>query len=174
MNNRLGAENCTVVGNNDELQAAALVVIKHAKAIAAPVEHGSIRAVDGFIDLAYQDDSGIHIIDYKTDASIGDHNLPHYREQLTAYTELMRRGIGQNGITASVLHLTESSANLIPILAGVARCGFIRQLRRNVPNSRDGYASKSALNSSLTISWHRRTSGRFDGSFASIAERRES
>ena len=85
--------------------------------LAAPVEYDGVKVVDGLADLVYRDDSGIHIIDYKTDATIGDHNLPHYREQLTAYAELMRRATSHNHITASVLHLTETSANQIHILA---------------------------------------------------------
>ena len=84
--------------------------------IAAPVDHESIRVVDGLIDLAYQDDGGIHIIDYKTDASIGEHNLPHYREQLTAYAELLHRATGQSRIAASVLHLRPNGADLIPLV----------------------------------------------------------
>ena len=84
--------------------------------LAAPVDEGSVKVVDGLADLVYRDDSGIHIIDYKTDASIGEHNLPHYREQLAAYAELMRRGTGEERITASVLHLTQTSAELISIV----------------------------------------------------------
>lgn len=84
--------------------------------LAAPVEYEGVKVVDGLADLVYRDASGIHVIDYKTDATIGDHNLPHYREQLTAYAELMRRATGQDLITASVLHLTESSASLISIV----------------------------------------------------------
>jgi ATP-dependent exoDNAse (exonuclease V) beta subunit len=87
--------------------------------LAAPVEYGGVKVVDGLADLVYRHTSGIHIIDYKTDASIGEHNLPHYREQLTAYAELMRRGTGQSSITASVLHLTESGSNLIRIVTSV-------------------------------------------------------
>jgi ATP-dependent exoDNAse (exonuclease V) beta subunit len=83
--------------------------------VAAPVEHEHVKVVDGLVDLVYRDDLGIHIIDYKTDASIGDHNLPHYREQLSAYAEMMRRSTGEDRITAAVLHLTETSAELIPI-----------------------------------------------------------
>jgi len=85
--------------------------------LAAPVDYESVRVVDGLADLVYRDSSGLHIIDYKTDASIGDHNLPHYREQLTAYAELMRRATGEPQIRASVLHLTEESCSLIPIVA---------------------------------------------------------
>jgi ATP-dependent helicase/nuclease subunit A len=84
--------------------------------LAAPVDEGSVKVVDGLADLVYRDNSGIHIIDYKTDASIGEHNLPHYREQLAAYAELMRRGTGEERITASVLHLTQASAELISIV----------------------------------------------------------
>jgi ATP-dependent helicase/nuclease subunit A len=85
--------------------------------LAAPVDYESVRVVDGLADLVYRDSSGLHIIDYKTDASIGDHNLPHYREQLSAYTELMRRATGEHQIRASVLHLAEDSWSLIPIVA---------------------------------------------------------
>ena len=83
--------------------------------VAAPVDHGSIRVVDGLIDLAYQDETGIHIIDYKTDASIGEHNLPHYREQLASYRELVRRATRQDQVTAAILHLKTNSASVVEV-----------------------------------------------------------
>ena len=83
--------------------------------VAAPVDHGSIRVVDGLIDLAYQDETGIHIIDYKTDASIGEHNLPHYRDQLAAYRELVRRATSQDQVTAAILHLKTNSASVVEV-----------------------------------------------------------
>ena len=83
--------------------------------LAAPVTHGSVRVVDGLIDLAYEDADGIHIIDYKTDVSIGEHNLPHYRDQLSSYVEMTRRATRQERITASILHLSMNSADLIDV-----------------------------------------------------------
>lgn len=67
------------------------------------------------IDLAYQDGDGIHIIDYKTDAAIGEHNLPHYRAQLAAYVEMMRQATGQRKIRPAVLHLSPTSATLVNV-----------------------------------------------------------
>jgi len=84
--------------------------------LAAPVEHEHVRVVDGLADLVFQDDDGIHIIDYKTDKSIGEHNLPKYHTQLSSYAEMMRRATGEQRITASVLHLTEDSAREISIV----------------------------------------------------------
>lgn len=83
--------------------------------IAAPVDFNGIRVVDGLIDLAYQDGDVIHIIDYKTDAAIGEHNLPHYQAQLAAYVEMVRRATGQQKIRAAVLHLSPTSATLVNV-----------------------------------------------------------
>jgi ATP-dependent exoDNAse (exonuclease V) beta subunit len=84
--------------------------------LAAPVEHPTVKVVDGLIDLTYRDQQGgIHIIDYKTDQVLSEQAMTHYREQLMSYAELMKRATGATQITTQVLHLTKDSYQSIPI-----------------------------------------------------------
>lgn len=84
--------------------------------IAAPVEHQTVKVVDGLIDLAYRDhQGGIHIVDYKTDQVLSEQTMTHYRQQLLSYAELIKRATGATQVTAQVLHLTKDSSQSISI-----------------------------------------------------------
>ena len=107
MSKRLGADNCSVVGNNEVLQDAVLRVINRTKA------DDPFAAVTMIVDS--------------------------------------QSGSWQFGFSARTNSTVQTPS----------------------AESAWHYASKRALNSSLTISWHRRTSGRFDGFLTNIAESSE-
>ncbi len=83
--------------------------------LAAPVSAGAVTLIEGYADLVYEvtgDDglSQLVLLDYKTDVSLDEQTLAHYREQLFAYRELLQAATGLPVAEVWILHLGEGSA----------------------------------------------------------------
>ena len=51
--------------------------------------------VEGYIDLLYRDDSGLVIVDYKTDAAVSGESLAAYETQLSVYAKAVEDAVGE-------------------------------------------------------------------------------
>ncbi|MBU6244123.1 MAG: UvrD-helicase domain-containing protein [Actinomycetales bacterium] len=81
--------------------------------LAAPVDDEQVRLVEGFADLLFEDDAGLILVDYKTDASISAEVRQHYADQLRAYAELIRRSTGKTVTACHILHLSADGATVL-------------------------------------------------------------
>lgn len=113
-------------GVEDEWEAVARLAHK---ALATPIVAESFNArrwtevyvcgeldgqlVEGVIDLMYEADEGLVIVDYKTDA-VGSEEFARiavaYQRQVEGYVKLVGETIGQTVLRGVLLHLTESGA----------------------------------------------------------------
>ena len=79
--------------------------------VAAPVDNGGVRLVEGFADLVFEGPEGLVLVDYKTDGSISDETRQHYAEQLAAYGMLIERATGTKVASRHILHLASIGAS---------------------------------------------------------------
>ena len=112
----LGRENviealCRSALGSDVVQRAARRT--HWREVYVGVPHGD-GVLEGFIDLLYEDDDGLVIIDYKTDSwrssSDLDAKVDRYRIQLQAYAGAVRDAVGRDVAQASLLFLSRNEA----------------------------------------------------------------
>jgi ATP-dependent exoDNAse (exonuclease V) beta subunit len=79
--------------------------------VGVPYDDG---VLEGFIDLLYEDDDGLVIVDYKTDSwrNSGDLDakVKRYRIQLQAYATAVRDAVGRDVARALLLFLSRSEA----------------------------------------------------------------
>ena len=72
------------------------------------------RVLEGYIDLLFEDDSGLHIVDYKTDtwSTVADLDakVDRYRPQLEAYARALREVVGRV-VTGAVLLFVGRNGN---------------------------------------------------------------
>jgi hypothetical protein len=71
------------------------------------------RVLEGFIDLVYQDDDGLVIVDYKTDtvpAAALDRRVAFYRPQVAAYAAGLAAATGRPVASAALLFLSPAGA----------------------------------------------------------------
>jgi len=74
--------------------------------------------LEGVIDLAFDDGSGLEIVDYKTDDVDEEHLAEHarnYRLQVGAYALAVEKVFGQRPSSASLLFLRHNRAECVPI-----------------------------------------------------------
>ena len=86
--------------------------------VAAPVGNGSLH---GFIDLLFEEDNGLVVVDYKTD-DVTDQQLPvvmeRYRLQGGAYAHAIAQITGKPVKEMAFLFLQPKSEVVLPNLAG--------------------------------------------------------
>jgi ATP-dependent exoDNAse (exonuclease V) beta subunit len=71
------------------------------------------RVLEGFIDLVYEDDDGLVIVDYKTDTvplAALDRRVAYYRPQVAAYVAGLAAATGRPVARAVLLFLSPSGA----------------------------------------------------------------
>ncbi|HEX6338260.1 MAG TPA: UvrD-helicase domain-containing protein [Jiangellaceae bacterium] len=71
------------------------------------------RVLEGFIDLVYEDDDGLVIVDYKTDtvpAAALDRRVAYYRPQVAAYVAGLAAATGRPVARAELLFLSPAGA----------------------------------------------------------------
>ncbi|HEX6325605.1 MAG TPA: UvrD-helicase domain-containing protein [Jiangellaceae bacterium] len=71
------------------------------------------RVLEGFIDLVYEDDDGLVIVDYKTDTvplAALDRRVAYYRPQVAAYVTGLAAATGRPVVRAVLLFLSPSGA----------------------------------------------------------------
>jgi ATP-dependent exoDNAse (exonuclease V) beta subunit len=71
------------------------------------------RVLEGFIDLVYEDDDGLVIVDYKTDTvplAALDRRVAYYRPQIAAYVTGLAAATGRPVARAVLLFLSPSDA----------------------------------------------------------------
>lgn len=83
--------------------------------LAAPVDLDGITLVEGFADLVFESPDGLVLVDYKTDETIGDLTLAHYREQLSSYGELLRRVTGLAPVRTCIVHAQPGAGQVIDL-----------------------------------------------------------
>jgi ATP-dependent helicase/nuclease subunit A len=70
--------------------------------------------LEGYIDLLYEEDEGLVIVDYKTDSwraeSELDEKAQRYRVQLQAYASAVRQAVGREVVQASLLFLASDTS----------------------------------------------------------------
>ena len=102
---------CRAALESDVVQRAARR--KHWREVYVGVPYGD-GVLEGFIDLLYEDDDGLVIVDYKTDSwrSEGelDAKVDRYRIQLQAYAGAVRDAVGRDVARALLLFLARSEA----------------------------------------------------------------
>ena len=79
--------------------------------------------LEGYIDLLYEDDDGLVIVDYKTDAVSGpaelDEKVERYSVQLRAYAQAMRVAVGRPVARALLLFLSIDRASVREVDLGL-------------------------------------------------------
>lgn len=102
---------CRSALSSDVVQRAARR--KHWREVYVGVPYGD-GVLEGFIDLLYEDDDGLVIIDYKTDSwrseSDLDAKVDRYRIQLQAYAGAVRDAVGRDVARALLLFLSRDEA----------------------------------------------------------------
>lgn len=102
---------CRSALGSDVVQRAA--GCKHWREVYVGVPYGD-GVLEGFIDLLYEDDDGLVIVDYKTDswssASDLDVKVKRYRVQLQAYAGAVRDAVGRNVARALLMFLARDRA----------------------------------------------------------------
>lgn len=83
--------------------------------LAAPVEAGGVRLVEGFADLLFEGAEGLVLVDYKTDEVLSPESHQHYAEQLSAYAELIERATGMSVTARRILHLSSDRATVFSV-----------------------------------------------------------
>jgi ATP-dependent exoDNAse (exonuclease V) beta subunit len=77
------------------------------------------RVLEGFIDLVYEDDDGLVVVDYKTDtvpvAAI-DQRVAFYRPQVAAYVMAIQAATGRPAVRGVLLFLSPSGAVARPVV----------------------------------------------------------
>jgi ATP-dependent exoDNAse (exonuclease V) beta subunit len=71
------------------------------------------RVLEGFIDLVYEDDDGLVIVDYKTDTvplAALDRRVAYYRPQVAAYVAGLAAATGRPVARAVLLFLSPGGA----------------------------------------------------------------
>lgn len=81
--------------------------------LAAPVDDGAVRVVEGFADLVFERGDGCVVVDYKTDETISAEARQHYADQLATYAELVKRATGRAVADTVILHVGEKQAEEI-------------------------------------------------------------
>jgi ATP-dependent exoDNAse (exonuclease V) beta subunit len=85
----------------------------HWREVYVGVPHGD-QVLEGYIDLLYQDDDGLVVVDYKTDSWRSDPDLDakvdRYRVQLSAYATAVRDAVGRDVTRAVLLFLSATGA----------------------------------------------------------------
>ena len=83
--------------------------------LAAPVDDGGVRLVEGYADLVLEVDGGFVIVDHKSDAAISPETRAGYDAQLAAYADLLTRATGRPVVRRVLLHLPGPEAHLIEL-----------------------------------------------------------
>ena len=66
--------------------------------------------VEGYIDLLYRDDSGLVVVDYKTDAAVSGESLAAYETQLSVYAKAVEDAVGEPVARCVLLFLRPEGA----------------------------------------------------------------
>lgn len=75
-----------------------------------------VGVVEGIADLVFEDgEGGFVVIDYKTDKSIDEESLKHYREQLACYAEMLQRVTGIEVARRVVVHVVGNRTEQITV-----------------------------------------------------------
>jgi ATP-dependent helicase/nuclease subunit A len=85
--------------------------------------------LEGEIDLAFADDAGLHLVDYKTDAVTDETLAAHaanYRLQVGAYALAAGEVFGMPPASATLLFLGEDGARAMPVAIDDALFGDVR------------------------------------------------
>ena len=86
---------------------------QHWREVYVGVPYGD-AVLEGYIDLLYEDDDGLAIVDFKTDSwrseSELDAKVDRYRIQLQAYASAVRDAVGRDIARASLLFLARNEA----------------------------------------------------------------
>ena len=102
---------CRAALGSDVVQRAAQC--KHWREVYVGVPYGD-GVLEGFIDLLYEDDDGLVIVDYKTDSwgssSDLDVKIDRYRIQLQAYANAVRDAVRRDVARALLLFLSRNEA----------------------------------------------------------------
>lgn len=102
---------CRPALGSDVVQRAAQG--KHWREVYVGVPYGD-GVLEGFIDVLYEDDDGLVIVDYKTDSwrSAGDLDVKveRYRVQLQAYARAVCDAVKRDVARASLLFLSRDQA----------------------------------------------------------------
>jgi ATP-dependent exoDNAse (exonuclease V) beta subunit len=88
--------------------------------------------LEGYIDLAFRDDDGLVVVDYKTDAVRGDEleaRLAHYRVQAAAYALAVADATG-DPVVRCVLCLLDPAGAHEEVIDGIALATGIDEVRR--------------------------------------------
>ena len=104
--------------------------------VAVPLEG---MTLEGYIDLVYRGDTGLVVVDYKTDA-VGDaadlaRRMDHYRIQGAAYALATGDAVGEPVVACVFVFLDPAGAREIAI-AGADLATAIAQVRRLVAEER--------------------------------------
>jgi ATP-dependent helicase/nuclease subunit A len=79
--------------------------------VAAPI---GLRLLEGYVDLLYETNEGLVVVDYKTDAWQSEHDLDakvqHYRIQAAAYAAALESATDQPVVDAILLFLGPETA----------------------------------------------------------------
>jgi ATP-dependent exoDNAse (exonuclease V) beta subunit len=86
------------------LLRAALAASRSRREVPIAAADQSGRVVEGVVDLAFADESGWTVVDFKTDADLDEDDLEVYRRQVAVYVDAIRRATGEpaRGILLSV------------------------------------------------------------------------
>jgi ATP-dependent exoDNAse (exonuclease V) beta subunit len=110
---------CRSALDSDILQHAARQ--PHWREVYVGVPYGD-QVLEGYIDLLYQDDDGLVVVDYKTDSWRSDPDLDakvdRYRVQLSAYAKAVSEAVGRDVTRAVLLFLSATGAVAIGQGAG--------------------------------------------------------
>lgn len=102
---------CRAALDSEVVQRAA--ECKHWREVYVGVPYGD-GILEGFIDLLYEDDDGLVIVDYKTDSWRNpgdlDAKVERYRVQLRAYAKAVEDAVGRDVVRAVLLFLSRDEA----------------------------------------------------------------
>ena len=113
-----------VLGNEDVIEALCRAALdsevvqraarrKHWREVYVGVPYGD-GVLEGFIDLLYEDDDGLVIVDYKTDSWRNprdlDAKVERYRVQLQAYAKAVQDAVGRDVVRTALLFLSRDQA----------------------------------------------------------------
>jgi len=73
-------------------RAAAARALHRETPVVLKLADGSLA--EGVVDVAFRDDAGWVVVDFKTDAELGDH-LPRYEAQVAVYVAAVARATGE-------------------------------------------------------------------------------
>ena len=111
---------CRAALDSDVVQRAARR--KHWREVYVGVPY-SDGVLEGYIDLLYEDDDGLVIVDYKTDSwrseSELDAKADRYRIQLQAYASAVRDAVGRDVARALLLFLARNEVNEVVVVRTV-------------------------------------------------------